>query len=203
MRLVKVVAIVAATSFAVACGKGPAEAAVTAANAAVQSAQAEGSKFAPEQFAKLSAAAADAKAKLDAGDYKAALEAAQSVSSEATNVMQVAMAKKTEVMAAWTSMSGSLPEMAGAITKKVMELSASKKLPAGMDKAGLAAATTASEGITSAWKEASEAFAKGDIMAAVAKAGQVKTMVEEQMTKLGIAMPKGDAAPAAPSAEKK
>lgn len=200
MRIVKVLAFVAAAGLAVACGKGPAEEALKAANAAVESARAESAKFVPDQFKALSDAAADAKAKFDAGDYKAALEAAQTVTTQASTVMQAAAAKKTEIMNAWKSMEGSLPAMVGEISKKVMELSAARRLPAGLDKAGLEAAKTALEGATKAWTEAGAAFQAGDMMAAVAKAGQVKAAADELVAKLGITMPAaapaGDAAAA-------
>jgi hypothetical protein len=198
VRIAKVFAFVAAASVAVACGKGPAQEALNAANAAVEGARAEGAKFVPDQFKSLSDAAADAKAKFDAGDYKAALDGAQAVTSQAAAVLQAAGAKKTEVMAAWKAMEMSLPAMVGEISKKVMELAAAKKLPAGMDKAALDGAKTALEGATAAWTEAGAAFQNGDVMAAVTKAAQVKTTAEELMGKLGIAMPApADAATAA------
>ena len=183
---------------AVACGKGPAQAAVTAANEAVSSARAEGAKFVPDQFQALSDAAAGAQAKFDAGDYKAALEQAQGIPAKAQAVMQAAVAKKAELMESWKAMEGSLPTMVAAIQKKVMELAAAKKLPAGMDKAAVESAKTSLEGATSMWAEAGTAFGAGDMMAAVAKAGQVKATVTELSTKLGLSATAAEPAKAAP-----
>ena len=187
MRLVKTLVFVTLASFvAVACGKGPAQAALTAADAAVSGARPEGGKYVPDQFKALSDAAALAKAKFDSGDYKGALEQAQGIPAQAQAVLQAAVAKKTELMESWKGMEGSLPTMVAAIQKKVMELAAMKKLPAGMDKAGVESAKTALEGATSMWAEAGTAFGAGDMMAAVAKAGQVKATVTELTAKLGM-----------------
>jgi hypothetical protein len=183
---------------AVACGKGPAQAALTAADAAVSGARADGEKFVPDQFKALSAAAATAKSKFDSGDYKGALESAQAVSTQAQAVVTAAAAKKTEVMAAWKAMEGSMPGMVADIQKKVMELGKAKKLPAGVDKAGLESAKTALDGATAAWAEAGAAFSAGDVMTAVAKGAQVKKTAEELMSHLGMS-PASAAAAAEPA----
>ena len=205
MRLFKSVAFVTLAAFAaVACGKGPAQAALTTADAAVSSARADGAKFVPDQFKALSDSAASAKSKFDSGDYKGALEAAQGVPAQAQAVMQAAVAKKAELMDAWKGMEGSLPAMVAAIQKKIMELATAKKLPAGLDKAGLESAKTSLEGATAMWAEAGTAFGAGDIMAATAKAGQVKAAAEELMGRLGMsAAPSAATAPAAAMPAKK
>jgi hypothetical protein len=202
VRLVKTFASVTLAAFvAVACGKGPAQAALTAADTAVSATRADGEKFVPEQFKALSDAAADAKAKFDAGDYKGSLEVAQSIPAKATAVTQAAAAKKEELMNSWKAMEGSLPDMVAAIQKKVMELATAKKLPKGLDKAGLEAAKTSLEGATATWAEAGTAFSAGDLTSARAKASQVKATAEDLMTKLGMS-PAPAAAPAAEPAKK-
>lgn len=205
MRLVKTFAFVTLAAFvAVACGKGPAQAALTAADAAVSGAKADGEKYVPEQFKALSDAAAAAKSKFDSGDYKGALEGAQAVSTQAQAVVTAAAAKKTELMESWKAMEGSLPDMVAGIQKKVMELATAKKLPAGLDKAGVESAKTALEGATAAWAEAGAAFSAGDMMKAVAKGSEVKKTAEELMTKLGMTPVATDAAaPAATEPAKK
>lgn len=187
MRLFKSVAFVTLAAFAaVACGKGPAQAALTAADTAVSSTRADGEKFVPDQFKALSDSAAAAHAKFDSGDYKGSLEAAQGIPTQATAVIQAASAKKTELMESWKAMEGSLPGMVADVQKRIMELATAKKLPAGLDKAGLASAKIALEGATAVWAEAGTAFGAGNVMAAVTKGGQVKATAEELMTKLGM-----------------
>lgn len=198
MRLAKAFAFATLSVFtAVACGKGPAQAAITAADAAVSGARAEGAKFVPDQFKALSDAAAGAKAKFDAGDYKGALEQAQGIPAQAQAVMQAAVAKNAQLMESWKGMEGSLPAMVAAIQKRVMELSVAKKLPAGVDKAAVASFKIALEGATTTWTEAGAAFSTGDIMAAVTKAGQVKATAEELMGHLGMTAAAPAAAPPA------
>lgn len=199
MRLVKTFALVALATFVtVACGKGPAQAALTAADAAVSGARADGEKYVPDQFNTLAASAAAAKASFDSGDYKAALEGAQAIPAQAQAVVEAAMAKKTELMDTWKNMEGSLPGMVADIQKKVMELSG-KKLPAGLDKDGFEMVRTELEGATAMWAEAGAAFGAGDVMAAVTKGGQVKAGAEAMMAKLGMAP--APMAPEEPAAE--
>ncbi|MBK5254773.1 MAG: hypothetical protein JJE39_01950 [Vicinamibacteria bacterium] len=187
MRLAKSFVFISLAAFvAVACGKGPAQAAITAAESAVSGAQAEGEKFVPEQFKALSDSLASAKSKFDSGDYKGAQEAAEGVPAQAQAVTAAAEAKKTELMESWKSMEGSLPGMVADIQKKVMELATARKLPAGLDKAGLESAKTALEGATAMWAEAGAAFGAGDLMGAVAKASQVKATAEQLMGQLGM-----------------
>lgn len=190
MRFGKMLATVCVLAFAaVACGKGPAQAALTAADEAVASAKTEGEKFVPDQFKALSDTAAQAKQKFDAGDYKAALEAAQGIPEQAKAVVDAAAAKKTELTNSWAAMEGSLPAMVGEIQKKIAELMAARKLPAGMDKAKVEEAKTSMDSATALWAEAGTAFQGGDILGAVAKATSVKETATKVMESLGMAPP--------------
>jgi len=200
VRLVKTFAFVTLAAFvAVACGKGPAQAALTAADTAVSGAKADGEKYVPEQFKALSDAAAAAKSKFDSGDYKGALEGAQAVATQAQTVVTAAAAKKTELMESWKALEGSVPAMVAGIQAKVMELGKAKKLPAGLDKAGLESAKTGLDATTATWAEAGTAFSTGDVLTAVAKGTEVKKTAEELMTKLGMTPAPAEAA--APVAE--
>ncbi len=204
MRPIKTIAFVTLAAFvAVACGKGPAQAALTTADTAVAGARAEGEKYVPEQFKALADSVAAARTKFDSGDYKGSLETSQGIPAQATAVTQAAGAKKTQLMETWKAMESSLPTMVADITKKVMELSTARKLPAGLDKAGVEAAKTSLDGATAMWTEAGAAFSAGDVINAVAKATQVKATAEELMAKLGMApaaAPAPEAAATAPAA---
>lgn len=179
-----------------ACSKGPAQAALTAADEAVAAAKAQGETFVPEQFKALADAAAQAKQKFDAGDYKAALEAAQGIPAQAQAVVQAAQAKKEELARAWAGMETAVPSMVSEVQKKIMELSAARKLPAGIDKAQLEESRTAMDSATALWTEAGSAFQAGDIQTAIAKATSVKQSAEKTMAALGMAA--ASAAEAAP-----
>ena len=118
-------------------------------------------------------------------------------------VVAAAAAKKTEMMEAWKAMESSMPGMVADIQKKVMELATAKKLPAGLDKAGLESAKASLEGATAAWAEAGTAFGAGDVMSAVTKGMQVKKTADELMSHLGMSpAPAAAAAPAAEPAKK-
>ena len=202
MRAVKTFAFVTmAAILAVACGKGPAQAALTSAETAVAGAQAEGSKYVPSETKALSEALASAKAKFDSSDYKGALEAAQAIPAQAEAVVKAAAAKKTELTETWKALESTLPATVAEIGKKLTELSMARKLPAGLDKAGVDALKVTLDGATAAWTEAGAAFGTGDLATAASKANQVKAAAEEIMGKLGMTPPAPAAAPEASAAE--
>ena len=82
----------------VGCSKGPAEAALKAADEAIAKAKPEAEKFVPEQFKALTDAAAAAKANFDKGDYAAVLTAAKDLPAKAAEVMTAATAKKEKIL---------------------------------------------------------------------------------------------------------
>jgi hypothetical protein len=184
VRVVQSLALVAFATFA--CGRGTAREALTAADTAVSSARAEGAKYVPDQFEALSDAAASARSRFDSRDYEGALEAAQAIPARAILVMQAAGVKKRELMESWKAMEGALPAMVTDIQKRVIELAAAKRLPAGLNQTGIETAKTTLEAMTAMWAEAGRALSAGDIMAAVTKGGQVKATAEDLMTTLGM-----------------
>jgi hypothetical protein len=184
VRVVQSLALVAFATFA--CGRGTAREALTATDTAVSSARAEGAKYVPDQFEALSDAAASARSRFDSRDYEGALEAAQAIPARAILVMQAAGVKKRELMESWKAMEGALPAMVTDIQKRVIELAAAKRLPAGLNQTGIETAKTTLEAMTAMWAEAGRALSAGDIMAAVTKGGQVKATAEDLMTALGM-----------------
>lgn len=188
MRKLFVVGLMILALLATGCSKAPAEAALKVADEAIAKVKPEAEKYVPEQFAALTAAAADAKAKFDAKDYKGALAAAQELPAKADEAMKAAAAKKDELMKQWADMQGSLPAMVQGLTEKVTGLAAMKKLPKGVDAAMVETAKTSLADVTSGWTAATEAYNGGDVMGAVAKAGDVKTKADE-LSKMLEAVP--------------
>jgi predicted small lipoprotein YifL len=198
-NVLKMTALVLCCVALVACSqKGPAEAALTAATAAVDGVKAEAAKYVPDQAKGLGAALAAAREAFDKGDYKAALEAAQAIPGKVKDATAAIAAKKDELTKSWTALSGSLPGMVDQIKAKVDALGAMKKLPKDMDKAKVEAAKGSLADITKAWGEASEAFKSGNLMDAASKGNAVKAKVTETMAALGLT-----AAAPAPAPEKK
>lgn len=177
------------------CGKAPAQAALTAADAAIATAKPEVEKYVPEEFGKLTAAAADAKAKFDAGNYKDALAAAQEIPGKATEALKAAKAKKDELTAKWTATEAAMPDTVKGLTDRLASLQGMKKLPNGIDKAQLETAKTTLASVTADWTAATEAFKSGDLMGALTKGDGVKAKSDELAKLLQLAPP-----PPAPTA---
>lgn len=194
-NVLKITALALCCVALVACSqKGPAEAALTAAQTAVDGVKADAAKYVPDQARSLSAAMADARAAFDKGDYKAALDAANAIPAKAKDVATAAAAKKDELAKAWASYAD-VPAMVDQIKAKVDALGAMKKLPKDMDKAKLEAARASLADITKGMGEAMEASKAGNMADAVAKGSAIKAKVTELMATLGLTA----AAPAAPA----
>ena len=186
-----VIMILTATLLA-ACGssdKGPAEAAIKAAEEAVNAAKADAMKFVPDQANSLDAALAAVKDKFTKVDYKAALSDAQSLASKAKDVASAASAKKAELTKSWEDMSAGLPRVVDAIKSRVDILSQAKKLSAGMTADKLAEAKSGLAEITQQWTAATEASKGGNLMDAIAKATAVKKKAAEVLTALNMPVP--------------
>ena len=197
-NVLKMTALILCCVALVACSqKGPAEAALNAAQTAVDGVKADAAKYVPDQAKSLLAAMTDARAAFDKGDYKAALDGATAIPAKAKDVAAAAAAKKDELAKAWAGFAN-VPAMVDQIKAKVDALGAMKKLPKDMDKAKLEAAKASLADITKGMGEAMEASKAGNLADAVAKGGAVKAKVMETMAALGLT-PAAPAAPAAPA----
>jgi hypothetical protein len=186
-----IVMILAATLIA-ACGggdKGPAETALKAAEAAIDSAKGEASKYMPDQVRSLESALSSTREKLSKGDYKAVLSEAPALTSKAQEIASAAAAKKAELTKSWEGLSSGMPRVVEAIKSRVDILSQSKKLPAGMSAETLAQAKAGLSEITQQWTEATEASKGGNLMDAITKASSVKVKAAEVLTLLKMPVP--------------
>lgn len=145
-------------------------------------------QYASAEMAGLTASMDALKKKLADGDYAGVLTDATSLTSQIASAGQAAATKKAALAAEWTSMS-TMPAMVAQVQAKIDELSKARRLPRGMNKATLDGAKTSLESVNQMWAEATAAQQKGDLAAAVAKAKEVKPMVDNLMGTLGIAMP--------------
>ena len=175
-----------------ACGsadKGPAEAAIKAAEEAINAAKAEVSKYMPDQASSLDAGLAAAREKFNKGDFKGALSDAQALASKAKDMASAAAAKKAELTKTWQEMSDGMPKVMEAIKSRVDILSQSKKLPKGMTAEKLAEAKAGLAEITKQWSEATAASTSGNLTDALAKATAVKKKTAEVLTALNMPVP--------------
>jgi hypothetical protein len=187
-----VILIILVAILLAACGsadKGPAEAAIKAAEEAVNSVKAEVSKYMPEEAKSLDSALAAAKEKFKQSDFKGALSEAQAVAAKAKDLANAAAAKKTELSKAWQDMSNGLPKVVDAIKSRLDILSQSKKLPAGLTAEKLAEAKTGFAEITKQWAEAAAASTGGNLMDAVTKGTAIKKKAAEVLTALNMQVP--------------
>jgi predicted small lipoprotein YifL len=186
------IALLLVATLLAACGsadKGPAETALKAAEAAVNTAKAEVSKYLPDQASALDAGLAAAREKFNKGDFKAALSDAQAVTAKANELASAAAAKKAELSKAWEEVSTGMPKVMEAIKSRVDILSQSKKLPAGISKEKFAEAKAGLEEITKQWTEATAASTSGNLADALAKAGAAKKKAAEVLVALNMPVP--------------
>jgi hypothetical protein len=170
--------------------KEPATKAVADAEAALAAVRDQAAQYAPDQLQGVEGALSGLKDSLGKGDYKAVLASAPKLVTDvaalkdtAAAAMQAAMDKAN---GDWAALAADLPNMVGAIESRVNILSKARKLPAGIDKAGLDAAKTGLDGMKASWTEAGNAFASGNVMEAVKMAQDIKTKGAEIMAALGM-----------------
>jgi hypothetical protein len=178
MRKLLVLGLMVLPLLVVGCSKGPAEAALKAADEAIAKVAPEAQKFVPDQFKALTDAAAAARASFDKGDYAATLAAAKDLPAKATEVMAAATAKKDEMMGTWNTLSKDMPILVADWQKKVDELATRKKLPVGVDKAKIEEVKARLGGLNEVWAKATAAFNGGDLKGAIELGGNVKTNVD-------------------------
>ena len=174
------------------CGasdKGPAEAALKAAEEAINVAKAEASKYLPEQVRSIDAALAAAKEKFSKGDYKGALADANDLTAKAKEIASAAEARKVELAKTWEGFSSGFPRVVDAIQSRVDILSQSKKLPAGVTPDALASAKAGLAEITQNWTAATADSKSGNLADAVAKTAALKAKAVEVLTALKMPVP--------------
>jgi hypothetical protein len=169
--------------------KGPAEAALAAAETAVNSAVAEASKYVPDQARSLQAGLTAVKEKFSKGDYAAVISEAKALAGKAKDLASAASARKIELTQTWETLNAGVPKVVEAIKGRVDVLSQSKKLPANMTADKLATAKSGLGEITQQWTAAIEAYKGGDLMDAITKGTAVKTKAAEVLAVLGMPVP--------------
>jgi hypothetical protein len=188
-------AALASVALVVGCSsmKEPATKALADAEATLATVRDDAAKYVPNDLQGVDASIADLKTKLQAGDYKGIMAAVPELTTKLTALKDAAAAKKAEMEAAvekakgeWTALAADLPGMVGALESRVSALSASKKLPKGMDAAKLDSAKAGLAAAKSAWEAASAAFTSGNVTDAVAKAQEAKAKGGEAMAALGM-----------------
>ena len=192
-KWLKYIALMVLILFAAACAgdSKPAEEAIKAAEAAIDSAKGEAIKYIPDQVKGLEDSLKAAKDAFAKKDYMATLNAAKDLPGKAKDLAAAAAAKKTELTKTWEDVSSGLPKMVETIKSRVDILSKSKKLPANLDKAKLDGVKAGLTEATQIWGDAQKAFSSGNLADAVSKAKTLKDKAMEMMTTLNMRIPSG------------
>ncbi len=188
---IKIAAIVLGALLVAACSqKDPAQKALDAAESALAAVHEDAMKYVPEQYDAVKSELNTARQAFQAEKYGDALKAVKDLPAKAKELGEAAAAKKKEVLAQlnadWSSLSTGVPGMVKSIEDKLAELGKMRKLPAGLDRETVDAASNTLTEAKSAWDVASQAFTAGNVEEAVAKARSVETTAKELMSKLGL-----------------
>ncbi len=178
MRMRLLAALMVLPLVAGACSKGPAEAALKAADESIARVTREARTIMPAELEALTTAVAGAKAKFKAGDYAGALAAAKDLPARAAELARAAAAKKGEVAAQWKVFQSSVPGALRNMTERIRGVEGMRKLPKDFDPSQLTAAKTALSEAATLWAAASDAFANGDFAGALARAADVRTKAD-------------------------
>ena len=179
MALVVPLALVAACTDA---AKAPAEAAMAAAGAAMDSLKGDAAKYAPDEVKKLESSYGVAKASMANKDYQGVLTFTKDIPAKAKEALAKADAAKAELAKAWKEAGDSITRTIDAAKH---QLSGPKKPPAGLDKAALAKAHADLTSLEAGWTAATEQFKSGDWSGAVAKAKDLNAKGLELLKILG------------------
>jgi len=173
-----------------ACGvqKKAAETAVTTAETSLAAVKDQAVKVVPDEVKAIEDTIAAAKASIEQGEFKAAIDATKDLPTKIQEMQGGLAAKTEELQASWTALSAALPGAVGELDKKLGKM---KKAPAGMDAAAFDGLKTGLADAKTKWAEAEAAAGAGNLAEAMAKGTEVKTAVTDAMGKLN--MPVADA----------
>lgn len=184
-----VCALLGMALLAAGCGnaeKEATEAAISAAQAAINAGESEAQKYVPDQLQAAQTALQSAKDSFAKGDYPAALKAAQEATNKASEMVTAAAAKKEEWTKDWAELSASIPKTLDKVKYKLDAYSRGAHMPEGIDETTLADAKAQYEQLKQSWAEASGAAAQGNLGEAMQKASGMKEPLAKLVEKLGV-----------------
>jgi len=168
------------------CAKRSAESAIRDAESDMTAMQAAAEKVAPKEFKVLSDSVAAMKAKVAAGDYSGALMGARTVGTMARDLRANLASRTTQLTNSFNGVAATLPKEIDAVTAKVRDLAAMKKLPKEVDPARFAALKDQVGTWSQAWANADAAFKAGNLADALSQANDLKNKVADAMKLVGL-----------------
>ena len=169
--------------------KGPAEAAMAAANAAFDAVRADARVYVPDQYKVVEDAFAAVNDNFKKENYTQALADAKGLLDKVAALKTAADEKRAGLNKSWTDLSAGLPGVVTTIQSRVDILSKARRLPKDISTESFDAAKAGLDMMNQTWKEASDAFGGGNLTDAVAKAQTVKAKAAEVMGQLGMTVP--------------
>lgn len=171
------------------CGnaeKEATEAAIGAAQAAINAGENEAQKYVPDQLQAAQTALQSAKDAFVKGDYQSALKGAQDATNKAKELVTAAAAKKEEWTKDWTELSASIPKTLDKVKYKLDAYSRGAHMPEGLDETKLAEAKAQYEQLKQSWAEAAGAAGQGNLGDAMQKASGIKEPLAKLVEMLGV-----------------
>ncbi|MGB7439040.1 MAG: hypothetical protein WBR26_27260 [Candidatus Acidiferrum sp.] len=162
------------------------QAAINAAESAIDTTRAEAEKYAPEQLHAAEAALQSAKDALAKDDYHGALAAAQDAADKAKNLIISATSNKDEWTKEWSEFSGSMQKSLDQINTRINAYSHGARMPEGLDKDKLEAAKNQFEQLKKSWADATASANNGKLRDALDKLPTLKEMITKLKEMLGI-----------------
>lgn len=162
--------------------RAPAEAAMQAASAAMESLKGDATKYAPDEVKALESSYGVAKASLANKDYQGVISFTRDIPARAKEALAKAEAAKAELARSWKEAGDGVTKAMDAAKHR---LAGSKKPPAGMDKAALARAHAEIASIEAGWAAAAAQYQSGDLKGAVARATELNSRSRDLLAHLG------------------
>jgi hypothetical protein len=185
------VALVSMVMAACAGQKEPAQKAVADLSAALAKVGEMSEKYMPEEFAAVQAQVDGLKASLDAGDYGSVVQGAPAASTAIRQLQADAIIAKAayakQMNEEWVEAAKTMPDVIASIDKQISRLSASGRLPKGLDREAFKQTVATFDEAKKAWTAAAEAGNAGNYEDAALQTREVKKTVDAVMQSLGMA----------------
>jgi len=162
------------------------EAAINAAQAAVNAVQVDAERYVPEQVQAAQSALQSARTALAKNDYDGALAAARDAANKAKEMAVAAVEKKKEWERSWAELNESIPKSLEQVKYRLYAFSHGARLPEGMDKDGLEEAEEDYTQLKENWAEATGAATQGNLREAIEKGTEVREALAELRDTLGF-----------------
>jgi soluble cytochrome b562 len=185
MRAGRIAAAVLLLS-ACAASQEQADVALKAAEDAITAQHADAMRFAPEAFDAVMASYDSARAAHAAGDWAAAVAAAERTAARARQLAPAIADGRERVAAHWPLVRDSVAAMLAAVRERLGEVARTRRYPAGMTAADVRGAQARADSLAVGLDRARGAFEQGDLAAALHAVERVRAQAVTLMGAVGL-----------------